>query len=173
MAAIPNRREEVKAIAARYPQSFGEETPEKAATIDARRRLLMPIIVRELNKIDGPEAWKLMNRLDRNDEDPKPGRLTSDVIVHAATKIHVDVLSSNGAMWKELGPVTDKDWKLESWTLWPSWDTLAPEPKPDPKPNPDAPPSAKNQIIQILAQQTDKVIAVMNETRDRLEGVDL
>ena len=74
--AMPNRANEVKAIAARYPQAFGP--PDD--TVDARRRLLVPIIVRELNKLDA-DRWFLLNRLDRQDDDPKPGRLTSDVIV--------------------------------------------------------------------------------------------
>ena len=143
---IPNRSREVKAIAAKYPQSFGK--PDE--TVDARRRLLMPIIVRELNKLDGPEVWKLMNRLDRNDEDPKPGRLTSDVIVHAPTKIHVDVLSGSGPMWGELGPVTDPDWKLESWTLWPSWDTLQPTPEPEPVPDDGRLEAAMMEIQQVI-----------------------
>ena len=62
--AVPNRSKEVKAIAAKYPQAFGP--PD--ATIDARRRLLIPIIVRELNKLDG-DQWFLLNRLDRQDDE--------------------------------------------------------------------------------------------------------
>lgn len=132
--AIPNRSKEVKAIAAKYPQSFGP--PDE--TIDARRRLLMPILARELNKLDG-ENWYLLNRLDRQDEDPKPGRLTSDVLVWKPTKEHVDVLSASGAMWSVLGPVTDPDWQIEHWSLWPSWDTQAPtEPPTEPTPVPPA-----------------------------------
>lgn len=129
--AIPNRKAEVAAIAAKYPQSFGP--PDE--TIDARRRLLMPILARELNKLDG-DNWFLMNRLDRQDDDPRPGRLTSDVLVWGPTKEHVDVLSANGPMWHELGVITDPDWKIEAWTLWPSWDTVNPPP-PDPEPEPD------------------------------------
>lgn len=131
---VPNRSQEVNAIAARYPQSFGP--PDE--TIDARRRLLMPIIVRELNKLDGVESWKLMNRKDREDDDPKPGRLTSDVIVWNITLEHVDVLSASGPMWDELGVIPANKinvWQRESWTLWPSWDTLAPPVDP-----PDPPP---------------------------------
>ena len=39
---MPNRSHEVKAICAKYPHAFGP--PDE--TIDARRRLLVPIIVR-------------------------------------------------------------------------------------------------------------------------------
>jgi hypothetical protein len=158
--AIPNRSREIKAIAAKYPQSFGGDD----ATIDARRRLLMPIIVRELNKIDGHEAWKLMNRLDRNDDDPRPGRLTSDVIVWAATKDHVDVLSGSGAMWQEHGKVTDPDWKLESWTLWPSWDTLAPPPPP---PDPEPPPPQDDGRLDAAMAEIEQVIATLQRIHDR------
>ena len=133
--ALPNRRKEVAAIAAKYPQSFGP--PD--ASIDRRRRLLMPIIVRELNKLDG-ENWFLLNRLDRNDDDPRPGRLTSDVIVWGPTKEHVDVLSGNGAMWQEHPAITDPDWKLEHHSQWPSWDDVQPGPTPNPDPVPEPPP---------------------------------
>ena len=62
--AVPNRLQEIKAIVARYSQAFGP--PDD--TIDARRRLLIPIIVRELNKLDG-DKWFLLNRLDRHDDE--------------------------------------------------------------------------------------------------------
>ena len=150
--SVPNRSKEVKAIAAKYPQSFG--APDE--TIDARRRLLMPIIVRELNKLDG-DNWFLLNRLDRNDDDPRPGRLTSDVIVWGPTKEHVDVLSASGAMWSVLPVITDRDWKLESWTLWPSWDTLAPPPAPPaPEPPPVPPSGALESRVLALEQRIDR-----------------
>lgn len=136
--AIPNRSKEVKAIAAKYPQSFGK--PDE--TIDARRRLLMPIICKALNKLDGGN-WALLNRLDRQDDDPKPGRLTSDVLVWRPTKEHVDVLSANGAMWKVYPAITDLDWKIEAPELWPDWDTLKP-PTPDP-----GPPPSDDQIVRM------------------------
>lgn len=129
--AVPNRLQEVKAIAARYPHAFGP--PDE--TIDARRRLLVPIIVRELNRIDG-NNWFLLNRLDRQDDDPKPGRLTSDVIVWGPTKEHVDVLSSSGAMWSEHPAITDPEWRLEHSSNWPSWDDVNPPPSPQPTPEP-------------------------------------
>ena len=151
---MPNRSNECKAIAARYPQTFGP--PDE--TLDARRRLLMPIIVRELNKLDG-DNWFLLNRLDRNDDDPRPGRLTSDVIVWGPTKEHVDVLSASGAMWGEHPAITDRDWKLEPWSNWPSWDDQNPPPPPAPRPDPERPPvpipvdlDAKlNRILEMLA----------------------
>ena len=130
--AVPNRKAEVAAICAQYPQAFGPP----ADTVDARRRLLMPIICRELNKLDGP-SWFLLNRLDRNDDDPRPGRLTSDVIVWFPTKEHVDVLSANGPMWHVLGPITDPDWRIEAWTQWPSWDSVTPPGEPEPTDPPD------------------------------------
>lgn len=136
MAGFPNRSKEVKAIVARYPQAFGP--PD--ATLDARRRLLIPIIVRELNKLDG-DKWFVLNRLDRQDDDPKPGRLTSDVIVWGPTKEHIDVLSSSGAMWGEQPPITDPDWKLEHSSNWPSWDDVTPVPPVVPPVVPPQPPS--------------------------------
>jgi hypothetical protein len=153
--AMPNRSREVKAIAERYPQAFGP--PD--TTIDARRRLLIPIVVRELNKIDG-DQWFLLNRLDRQDDDPKPGRLTSDVIVWGPTKEHVDVLSASGAMWGEHPPITDREWKLEHSSNWPSWDDVSPPPSPDLRPNPDMLPipvpanlEAKlNQVLELLTE---------------------
>jgi hypothetical protein len=148
---MPNRSHEVKAICARYPQAFGP--PDN--TIDARRRLLVPIIVRELNKIDG-DQWFLLNRLDRQDTDPKPGRLTSDVIVWGPTREHVDVLSSSGGMWGEHPPITDRDWKLEHFSNWPSWDDVSPPPDSEPQPGSVTLPAdlerKLNSILQLVTE---------------------
>ena len=127
--SVPNRKQEVATIAARYPQSFGDPTK----TVDARRRLLMPILARELNKVDG-EHWFLLNRLDRNDDDPRPGRLASDILVWQPTKEHVDVLSATGPMWTVYPAITDPDWRIEHWSNWPSWDDLEPPDDPPPPP---------------------------------------
>jgi hypothetical protein len=155
--AMPNRSNEVKAIAARYPQAFGP--PDE--TIDARRRLLVPIICRELNKLDG-DQWFLLNRLDREDEDPKPGRLTSDVIVWGPTKQHVDVLSSSGAMWGEQAAITDPDWRLEHASNWPSWDDVNPHPSPDLRPEPNMP---LNPVVADLDAKLDRVLQLLTEIR--------
>ena len=157
--AMPNRSKEVKAIAAKYPQSFGP--PDE--TLDARRRLLMPIIVRELNKIDNG-SWFLMNRLDRNDDDPRPGRLTSDVIVWGPTKEHVDVLSSSGAMWGEHPPITDPEWKLEHESNWPSWDDVPPQPGRGPKPEPGTETVAPSAVEAKL----EKILQMLTEIRAQL-----
>jgi hypothetical protein len=155
--AMPNRTQEVKAIAVKYPQAFGP--PD--ATIDARRRLLVPIIVRELNKLDA-DQWFLLNRLDRQDDDPKPGRLTSDVIVWGPTKEHVDVLSASGAMWGEHPPITDREWKLEHASNWPCWDDVHPSPSPELKPGPDTPP---NPLPAELEEKLNRVLALLTEIR--------
>ena len=155
--AMPNRAQEVKTIAARYPQAFGP--PDD--TIDARRRLLVPIIVRELNKLDG-NNWFLLNRLDRQDDDPRPGRLTSDVIVWGPTKEHVDVLSSSGAMWGEHPCITDPDWKLEHSSNWPSWDDVTPPPAPNLLPHPGAQPVP---ISADLEGKLDRVLQLLTEIR--------
>ena len=157
--AMPNRSREVKAIAAKYPQAFGP--PDN--TLDARRRLLIPIIVRELNKIDG-DQWFVLNRLDRNDDDPRPGRLTSDVIVWGPTKEHVDVLSSSGAMWGEHPAITDRDWKLEHPSNWPSWDDVNP-PTPGPVPDPVKPPAP---IPSQLDAKLDRILQLLTEIRAKL-----
>jgi hypothetical protein len=153
---MPNRSNECKAIAARYPQAFGP--PDD--TLDARRRLLMPIIVRELNKLDG-NNWFLLNRMDRNDDDPRPGRLTSDVIVWGPTKEQVDVLSSSGGMWGEHPPITDREWLLEPWTNWPSWDDQHP-PAPDPGPDPLKPPTP---IPVDLDAKLNRILEMLTEIR--------
>ena len=160
--AMPNRSQEVKAICARYPQAFGP--PDE--TIDARRRLLIPIIVRELNRLDG-DKWFLLNRLDRQDDDPKPGRLTSDVIVWGPTREHVDVLSSSGAMWGEQPVITDPDWKLEHSSNWPCWDDVNP-PSPSPHLMPDAvtPPAPPPvPLPPDLNAKLDRILQVLAEMR--------
>ena len=154
---VPNRLQEVKAIAARYPQAFGP--PDD--TIDARRRLLVPIIVRELNRIDG-DKWFLLNRLDRQDDDPKPGRLTSDVIVWGPTKEHVDVLSSSGAMWGEHPAITDRDWILEHSSNWPCWDDVGPQPLPQPAPEPGTQPVP---VPAALERKLDRILELLTEVR--------
>ena len=153
---MPNRSNECKAIVARYPQAFGPPNE----TLDARRRLLMPIIVRELNKLDG-NNWFLLNRMDRNDDDPRPGRLTSDVIVWGPTKEHVDVLSASGGMWGEHPPITDREWKLEPWTNWPSWDDQNP-PAPDTRPDPERPPAP---IPADLDAKLNRILTMLIEIR--------
>ena len=158
--AMPNRSREVKAIAAKYPQAFGPP----AATLDARRRLLIPIIVRELNKVDG-DQWFLLNRLDRQDDDPKPGRLTSDVIVWGPTKEHVDVLSASGAMWGEHPPITDRDWKLEHASNWPSWDDVTPPPSPVLRPDPETPPVP---LPADLEGKLNRILELLTEIRGHL-----
>jgi hypothetical protein len=125
--SAPTRKAEVAAIAARYPQAFGP--PDD--TVDARRRLLIPIIARELNQIDGGQ-WALVNRLDREDDDPRPGRLTADVIAWKPTKEHFDVLTGNGPTWIPYGVITDPDWRLEHEDNWPSWDAVTPPPPTQP-----------------------------------------
>jgi hypothetical protein len=154
---MPNRSGEVKAIAARYPQAFGP--PDN--TLDARRRLLIPIIVRELNKVDA-DRWFLLNRLDRQDDDPKPGRLTSDVIVWGPTKEHVDVLSASGAMWGEHPAITDRDWTLEHPSNWPSWDDVTPQPSPELRPDAVTP---SGQPSTDLEGKLDRVLQLLTEIR--------
>ena len=155
--AMPNRSKEVKAIAAKYLQAFGP--PD--SSIDARRRLLIPIIVRELNKLDA-DQWFLLNRLDRQDDDPKPGRLTSDVIVWGPTKEHVDVLSASGAMWGEHPAITDREWKLEHASNWPSWDDVNPPPGPDLPPDPDTQPVP---VPQDLEEKLNRILQLLTEIR--------
>lgn len=135
MAAFTFNKDDVTAICKQYPQAFGGDD----ATIDARRRLLMPIICRAARKKDGP-VWFLINRLDRQDDDPRPGRLTSDVIWHKPSNNHIDVLSAKGGMWEEHGPVTDPDWVAEHPDNWPSWDDVTPVPEPPPSTPPPLPP---------------------------------
>jgi hypothetical protein len=156
--AMPNRSQEVKAICAKYPQAFGP--PDE--TIDARRRLLIPIIVRELNRLDG-DKWFLLNRLDRQDDDPKPGRLTSDVIVWGPTREHVDVLSSSGAMWGEQPVITDPDWRLEHSANWPSWDDVNPQPPP---PSPHLRPDTDTQPVPLPADLDAKLNEILRLLRE-------
>jgi hypothetical protein len=129
---------DVERICKQYPQAFGGDTK----TLDARRRLLIPIICRAARAEDGP-IWFLINRLDRNDDDPKPGRLTADVIWNTRDNNHVDVLTSTGAFWEAHGPVTDRQWIAEHPDNWPSWEDLA-----DPPPPPPPPPPGSGEVTQ-------------------------
>ncbi len=115
-------------------------------------------------RLDG-DQWFLLNRLDRQDDDPKPGRLTSDVIVWGPTKEHVDVLSASGAMWGEHAAITDRDWKLEHAANWPNWDDVNPQPAPDPRPNPDTPPYV---IPADLDEKLNRILQLVTEIRGQL-----
>lgn len=131
MAAFTFNKKDVEAICAKYPQAFNGDPK----TQDARRRLLIPIICRAARKKDG-NVWVLINRMDRQDSDPKPGRLTSDVIWHTPSNNHIDVLTAKGAYWEEHGAVTDSDWRGEHPDNWPSWEDVEPKPAPEPEPLP-------------------------------------
>lgn len=126
--SAPYRKAEVAAIAARYPQAFGHGDPA--------RRLLLPVLARGLNAIEGSAQWWLLNRLDREDDDPRPGRLAADILVWGPTKEHFDVLTDTGPMWASRGIVTNPRWHLEDPNAWPSWDDNMPLPAP---PAPDDP----------------------------------
>lgn len=112
---MPNREAVVKFVCSQYPQAF------QGTDRDKSRRLLIPIICGECNKLDGDEVWKLLFRMDREDDDPEPGRLSSDILVYSPTKEHFDVLTDNGPTWKSVGIVSNPKWLLRSWREFPSY----------------------------------------------------
>jgi hypothetical protein len=166
--SAPNRKKEVEAICRRYPQAFGPPSE----TQDARRRLLIPIVARELNKKDGGN-WGVLYRNDRQDDDPMPGRLTSDVIVWKPTMEHFDVLTANGAMWQGHGPITDPDWDWRDPSEFKTWDLNEPEPE-EPKP-PVLPPTGPTpaQLAELIARldALEKAAGVTDGRCAALEGL--
>jgi len=120
-----------------YPEAFNlalfrkmyPNYPEPI-NFDVTRRLLIPIICEEACNLDGPESWKLLYRMDREDDDPRKGRLSSDIIIIAETKRHFDVLTDKGPAWSDNGIITNPKWELSSWKSEQSFKTISSIPIP-------------------------------------------
>jgi hypothetical protein len=132
-AAQSISRNDIAAILQTCPQAFASPI----GNIDEHRRKVIPYVAMKLNERDGADKWRLLYRMDRQDSDPAPGRLTADVLVWTATREHYDVLSSTGAMSPiKHPPITDRDWQLRRPEDFPTLCSRTPEPPPTPQPPP-------------------------------------
>lgn len=97
--SAPDRSGDVARIVSQHPEAFRGDS----ATVDDRKRALLPIIVRELNVRDGGR-WGLLTKTDQG------GKVPADVIVWRPTLEHFDVLTDRGPMWGPHGPLQNPAW---------------------------------------------------------------
>lgn len=97
--SAPDRSGDVARIVSQHPEAFRGDP----ATVDDRKRALLPIIVRELNVRDGGR-WGLLTKTDQG------GKVPADVIVWRPTLEHFDVLTDRGPMWGPHGPLQNPAW---------------------------------------------------------------
>jgi hypothetical protein len=129
---ISETKKVVKEVCAQYPEAFNPELAKSKYPnfkpvkwdLDVTRRLVIPIIARRANEKLGQKLYGVVYRNDREDKDPRPGRLTSDVLALFDKSEHIDVLSGSGAMWEQHGPITDNDWDIEDASNHVSFETL-------------------------------------------------
>lgn len=97
--SAPDRSGDVARIVSQHSEAFRGDP----ATVDDRKRALLPVIVRELNVQDGGR-WGLLTKTDQG------GKVPADVIVWRPTLEHFDVLTDRGPMWGPHGPLQNPAW---------------------------------------------------------------
>ncbi len=171
--SAPNRANDVKAIVADHASRF-------PAADDSVKERVLAVIALRLNRQYG-DHWMLLRRKDRGN------RIGSDNLVWnppGTTKHeHFDVLSDNGAMWKDSGIVEQMPWYdpgdaeyVDAATLPrfadPVLDGTGPiEPPPPPPPPPppsDAVAQLRAEMLARLAGQ-DQLIATMRDSQNLVE----
>lgn len=151
-------RKDIADILLTCPQAFAPPV----GNVDAHRRQVIPYLAIKLNERDGADKWRLLYRLDRQDDDPAPGRLTSDVLVWTATREHYDVLSAEGAMSPiKHGAITDRQWQLRRPEEFPT--LCKQEPLPGPAPV-DPPPLPEDATAH---QKLDAILRTLEEIKAR------
>lgn len=143
--SAPDRSGDVARIVSQHPEAFRGDP----ATVDDRKRALLPVIVRELNVQDGGR-WGLLTKTDQG------GKVPADVIVWRPTLEHFDVLTDRGPMWGPHGPVQNPAW------LWTAV-TGSPEPRP---PGPSDPPAPAVDLTPLLARldALERVVQALSST---------
>lgn len=143
--SAPDRSGDVARIVSQHPEAFRGDP----ATVDDRKRALLPIIVRELNVQDGGR-WGLLTKTDQG------GKVPADVIVWRPTLEHFDVLTDRGPMWGPHGPFQNPAW------LWTAV-TGSPEPRP---PGPSDPPVPSVDLAPLLArlQALEQAVQALSST---------
>ncbi len=150
-------------IALTCPAAFqkaanGRAVFKNAPVTDAFRRQVIPYIVGELNKLD-PGKWGVLYRMDRQDETPEPGRLTTDVAIWIPGRLHYDVMGDQNTSWGVIGPLpNDKDWFIKNPSEFPTvCGSVTPPPPPPP------PPPVDDSRIADLERKVGDVSAKLND----------
>lgn len=142
--SAPDRSGDVARIVSQHPEAFRGDP----ATVDDRKRALLPVIVRELNVQDGGR-WGLLTKTDQG------GKVPADVIVWRPTLEHFDVLTDRGPMWGPHGPVQNPAW------LW-----TAVSGSPEPPAGPADPPVPSVDLSPLLARldALERVVQALSST---------
>lgn len=147
--SAPDRSGDVARIVSQHPEAFRGDP----ATVDDRKRALLPIIVRELNVRDGGR-WGLLTKTDQG------GKVPADVIVWRPTLEHFDVLTDRGPMWGPHGPLQNPAW------LW-----TAVSGSPEPPSGPADPPVPPVDLAPLLARldALERAVQALSSTVPPLE----
>ena len=142
--SAPDRSGDVARIVSQHSEAFRGDP----ATVDDRKRALLPVIVRELNVQDGGR-WGLLTKTDQG------GKVPADVIVWRPTLEHFDVLTDRGPMWGPHGPVQNPAW------LW-----TAVTGSPEPPAGPADPPVPPVDLAPLLArlQALEQAVQALSST---------
>jgi len=142
--SAPDRSGDVARIVSQHPEAFRGDS----ATVDDRKRALLPVIVRELNVQDGGR-WGLLTKTDQG------GKVPADVIVWRPTLEHFDVLTDRGPMWGPHGPLQNPAW------LW-----TAVAGSPEPPAGPADPPVPSVDLAPLLArlQALEQAVQALSST---------
>lgn len=142
--SAPDRSGDVARIVSQHPEAFRGDP----ATVDDRKRALLPVIVLELNVQDGGR-WGLLTKTDQG------GKVPADVIVWRPTLEHFDVLTDRGPMWGPHGPVQNPAW------LW-----TAVSGSPEPPSGPADPPVPAVDLAPLLArlQALEQAVQALSST---------
>ena len=102
----------IREIAVSCPTVFDADGNfHNAPVTDAFRRQIISYFAAELNKRDGDGKWGVLYRMDRQDETPEPGRLTTDVVIWIPGRLHYDTMGDKNVAWSLIGPLpNDTDW---------------------------------------------------------------
>lgn len=131
MIPAPNRSIEAAAVVNQHRHLLGT---------DDSRRLILPYICAALNVVDDGQ-WGLLEKQERT-----PPFIPSDIIVWKPTMEHIDVMTGDGPVWINYGPVLNPRW------VWVDADRMSPaEPTPAPEPIEDAAFTARVHLLETRA----------------------
>lgn len=161
-SAPPNRdyKKLIREIAAGCPTVFNANGEfHNAPASDPFRRQIIAYFAAELNKRDGAGKWGVLYRMDRQDETPEPGRLTTDVVIWIPGRLHYDTMGDRNVSWNLIGPLpNDPDWFIHD----PSrHSTVCGNGTPPPPVEPPAPPPSSDleQRVRAIEDRLNRHVA--------------
>lgn len=178
----PNR----KAIIEKVMAQFTDRLVNDPAETDRVGRRLLPRFIEAMPAEDAGN-WGVLEK-----RTTKPYNVPYDILVWKPTREHFDVLTSRAVSGDEKNDKTGPRRLVPTWGdnkvlpksswHWCDWRSTAnpiipletgnaePEPAPEPQPDPVEPgPDRISAMAAFLSKQTDKFVALMNETKAGLE----